>query len=192
MSDPENVNPTTPESTPAEEPAESFQEIFSQYEKSHTRKREPGAQSREGTVIAVTAEAIILDIGFKSEGLLPLSAVPAGSVKPGDKIQVTVKGRDPEGYYELTRGKVEQPTDWTSLEKAFADKATIAGTVTAAVKGGLRIDIGVEAFMPASRTGTRDAAEMEKLVGQEIRCRITKLDVDDEDVVVDRRVVAED
>ena len=192
MSDPENETPTSPESTPADEPTESFQELFSQYEKSHPRKAEAGAQSREGTVIAITAEAIILDIGFKSEGQLPLSAVPAGSVKPGDKIQVTVKGRDPEGYYELTRGKVEQPTDWASLEKAFADKATIAGTVTAAVKGGLRVDVGVPAFMPASRTGTRDAAEMEKLVGQEIRCRITKLDVDDEDVVVDRRVVAED
>jgi len=81
----------------------------------------------------------------------------------------------------LTRGKIEQPTDWAALEKAFAEKATIAGTVTGAVKGGLSVDIGVRAFMPASRTGTRDAAEMEKLVGQEIRCRITKLDVDDED-----------
>ena len=60
------------------------------------------------------------------------------------------------------------------------------------MKGGLSVDVGVRAFMPASRTGTRDAAEMEKLVGQEIRCRITKLDVDDEDVVVDRRVIAED
>jgi len=189
----EKETPTTLESTPADEPAESFQEIFSEYEKAHARKTEAGTRSREGTVIAVTAEAIILDIGFKSEGQLPLSALPSGtSVKPGDKIQVTVKGRDPEGYYELTRGKVARPTDWTSLEKAFAERATIAGTVTAAVKGGLRVDIGIPAFMPASRTGTRDSAEMEKLVGQEIRCRITKLDVEDEDVVVDRRVVAED
>ncbi len=148
---------------------------------------------REGVVVAITADSIILDIGFKSEGLLPLTASPAGSeIKPGDKIQVFVKGRDPEGYYELTRGKVEQPTDWTQLEKAFAEKAIISGTVTGAVKGGLSVDVGVRAFMPASRTGTKDAAEMEKLVGQEIRCRITKLDVEDEDVVVDRRVIAED
>ena len=66
------------------------------------------------------------------------------------------------------------------------------GTVTAVVKGGLRVDVGVRAFMPASRSGTRDAAEMEKLVGQEIRCRITKLDVAEEDVVVDRRAIAEE
>ena len=193
MPDPENANPGPSESMASDEPAESFEEIFSEYEKAHTRKPEAGPQSREGTVVSVTADAIILDIGFKSEGLLPLTALPAGtSVKPGEKVQVTVKGRDPEGYYELTRGKVERPTDWPSLEKAFAEKSTIVGTVTAAIKGGLSVDIGVGAFMPASRTGTRDAAEMEKLVGQEIRCRITKLEVEDENVVVDRRIVAED
>jgi len=58
--------------------------------------------------------------------VLPLTAFPADKPpKPGDKVQVTVKGRDPEGYYELTRGKVERPTDWASLEKAFAEKSII-------------------------------------------------------------------
>jgi len=105
---------------------------------------------------------------------------------------VTVKGRDPDGYYELSQFKVERPTDWTALEKAFAGKAAVLGTVTAVVKGGFSVDVGVRAFMPASRSGARDAAEMESLVGQEIRCRIIKLDVTDEDVVVDRRAVAEE
>ncbi|MGD0791438.1 MAG: 30S ribosomal protein S1 [Terriglobales bacterium] len=196
--DPNTSNPGTPESTPANEPAESvpaesFKDIFSEYEQSHSRKREPGSQSREGTVIAVTADSIVLDIGFKTEGVLPLTAFPADKPpKPGDKVQVTIKGRDPEGYYELTRGKVERPTDWASLEKAFAEKSTIVGTVTGVVKGGLSVDIGVRAFMPASRSGTRDASEMEKLVEREIRCRIIKLDVAEEDVVVDRRAIAED
>ena len=107
-------------------------------------------------------------------------------------MPVSIKGRDPEGYYELSRIKVERPKDWSSLEKAFADKAAIAGVVTAVVKGGVSVDVGVRAFMPASRSGARDAAEMEKLVGQEIRCRIIKLDVADEDVVVDRRAVLEE
>jgi len=105
---------------------------------------------------------------------------------------VTVKGRDPDGYYQLSRFKVERPTDWDALEKAFADKAAVLATVTAVVKGGFSVHVGVRAFMPASRSGVRDAAEMENLVGQEIRCRIIKLDVTDEDVVVDRRVVAEE
>ncbi len=191
--EPNSPNPGTPESTPALEPAESFKDIFSEYEQSHSRKRQPGSQGREGTVITVTADSIVLDIGFKTEGVLPLTAFPAGKPpKPGDKVQVTVKGRDPEGYYELTCGKVERPTDWASLEKAFAEKSTIIGTVTGVVKGGLSVDVGVRAFMPASRSGTKDAAELEKLVEQEIRCRIIKLDVAEEDVVVDRRAIAED
>lgn len=192
MSNPMNSKPEAPESTPADEPVESFQDLFAEYEKSHARKPEAGLQSREGTVIALTADAIILDIGFKSEGLLPLAEMRGANVKPGDKLQVNVKGRDPEGYYELTRGKVQRVTDWASLQKAFEEKATIVGTVTGVIKGGLSVDVGVRAFMPASRTGTRDAAEMEKLVEQEIRCRIIKLDIEDEDVVVDRRVIAED
>ena len=192
-SNPNTSNSSTPEPTPASEPAESFKDIFSEYEQSHSRKKEPAAQGREGTVIAVTADSIVLDIGFKTEGVLPLTAFPADTPpKPGDKVQVTIKGRDPEGYYELTRGKVERPTDWASLEKAFAEKSTIMGTVTGVVKGGLSVDVGVRAFMPASRSGTRDASEMEKLVEQEIRCRIIKLDVEEEDVVVDRRALAED
>jgi small subunit ribosomal protein S1 len=71
-------------------------------------------------------------------------------------------------------------------------KTTIVGTVIGVVKGGLSVDVGVRAFMPASRSGARDAAEMDTLVEQEIRCRIIKLDAAEEDVVVDRRVVAEE
>src|ERR1700685_2056885 len=188
------ANASTADAAPAESsPTESFKDIFFEYEQSHRRKAEAGSQRREGTVIAVTADSIVLDIGFKTEGVLPLAAFPADKPpKPGDKVQVTVKGRDPEGFYELTRGKVERPTDWASLKKAFDEKTTIVGTVTGVVKGGLSVDVGVRAFMPASRSGARDAAEMEKLVEQEIRCRITKLDEADEDLVVDRRVIAEE
>ena len=187
-------DPNIPESQLNSEPDESFDDILSEFEKSHSRKTEDGSKQIEGTVIAVSAESVFLDIGFKSEGILPLSLFQSSgqSVKPGDKLTVSVKGRDPDGYYELSRSKVAQPKDWSSLEQAFAEKATIMGTVIGVVKGGLSVDVGVRAFLPASRSGARDAAEMEKLVGQEIRCRITKLDVTDEDVVVDRRAVAEE
>jgi small subunit ribosomal protein S1 len=145
-------------------------------------------------VVAITADSVLVDIGFKSEGTLPRTAFPTGIDLPklGDKLSVTIKGRNPEGYYALTIGRVERPTDWEALEKAFQEKSTIVGTVMGIVKGGMTVDVGVRAFLPASRTGTRDAAEMEKLVGQEIRCRITKLDVTEEDVVVDRRIIAEE
>jgi small subunit ribosomal protein S1 len=170
----------------------SFAEVLSEYEQSHSTAGTGGKQI-VATVVAVAADSVFLDIGFKTEGILALASfAPDESVKVGDKLPVSVKGRDREGYYELSRSKVARPKDWSALERAFAEKEPIIGTVTAVVKGGLSVDVGVRAFLPASRSGTRDAAEMEKLVGQDIRCRITKLDVADENIVVDRRVIAED
>jgi small subunit ribosomal protein S1 len=183
-----------PDSQTPNEPNESFGDLLSQFEQSHSHHPEEGGKGLEGTVVAISGESVFLDIGYKIEGLIPLSDfINAGeTVKVGDKLPVSIKGRGPEGYYDLSRIKVERPKDWSSLEKAFTDKAAIAGTVSAVVKGGLSVDVGVRAFMPASRSGARDAAEMEKLIGQEIRCRIIKLDVADEDVVVDRRTVLEE
>lgn len=192
MPNPSMSSPETPDAPITNESGESFKDVLLQFERSNKAKRVEGGQGREGTVIAVTADSVFLDIGFKAEGILPLAELQGAAVKPGDKIFVTIKGRDPEGHLELTRGKAARPTDWAALEKAFADKTTIIGTVTGVVKGGLSVDVGVRAFMPASRSGARDAAEMEKLVEQEIRCRIIKLDAADEDVVVDRRAVAEE
>jgi small subunit ribosomal protein S1 len=189
-------NASTPESPsgPSPEPNQSFEDIFTQYEQSHLRLRKEGGKQLEGTVIAVSSESVFVDIGFKSEGILPLAAFQSlgETVKSGDKLLVSVKGRDLDGYYELSRTVIAQPKDWSSLEQAFADKATIVGTVTGLVKGGLSVDVGVRSFLPASRSGVRDGVEMQKLVGQEIRCRIIKLDANEEDVVVDRRVIAEE
>ena len=185
------ANPENPETQPVPESTESFGDILSEFQKTHVRKTQ-GTPQLQATVIAVTAESVFFDIGYKSEGILPLSALQGETLQPGDKCMVTVKGRDLDGYYELSRFKVERPMDWSALEKAFADKSSVLGTVTAVVKGGFSVDVGVRAFMPASRSGVREAADMEKLVGQEIRCRVIKLDVADEDVVVDRRAVAEE
>jgi small subunit ribosomal protein S1 len=191
-----NPSSDTPSSQPSTEPTESFGELLSQFEKSHApkRKNEDGAKQLEGIVIAVSVDSVFLDIGFKSEGILPLTDFQATgeTVKPGDKFPVSIRGRDPEGYYQLSRGKVARVTDWSTLEKAFTEKSTIVGTVTGVIKGGLSVDVGVRAFMPTSRSGVREAAEMVKLVDQEILCRIIKLDVNDEDVVVDRRAVLEE
>ena len=182
----------TPESPVTAESGEPFGALLSQFERSHTTKNAEGL--REGTVVSVSADSVFIDLGFKTEGVLPLSEFPGEheAVKPGDKLQVTIKGRDLEGYYLLTRSKAARPADWAALERAFAARSTIVGTVTGVVKGGLSIDVGVRAFMPASRSGVRDAAELEKLVEQEIRCRIIKLDAADENLVVDRRVVTEE
>jgi len=185
-------NQNIPESPAIPETNESFENILSQFEKSHTTK--PVEGSREGTVVSISSDSVYLDVGLKTEGILPIAELgkDRDSVKPGATLLVTIKGRDPEGYYQLTRSKAARPADWAALERAFNAKTTILGTVTGVVKGGLSVDVGIRAFMPASRSGVRDAGEMEKLVEQEIRCRIIKLDAADEDVVVDRRAVLEE
>ena len=179
---------------PNQDPDQSFGDILKQYERSHSHRAEEGGKGLEGTVIAITGDSVFLDIGYKIEGIIPLADFQSAgeTVKPGDRIPVSIKGRNSEGYYDLSRLKVERPKDWSSLEQAFAARTAILGVVTALVKGGVSVDVGVRAFMPASRSGAKDAPEMEKLVGQEIRCRIIKLDVADEDVVVDRRAVLEE
>lgn len=174
------------------EPVESFADVLFAFERTHTHRAE--TKQLEGTVVSLSADQVFLDIGYKMEGVLPRSAFEnnAGQVKPGDAFPVSITGRNEEGYYELSRFRVAQPRDWSAIERAFAEKTAVAGTVTEQVKGGLSVDIGVRAFMPASRSGARDAAGLEALVGQPITCRITKLDVADENVVVDRRVVLEE
>jgi small subunit ribosomal protein S1 len=186
----QDETPTMPEH------GENFADILSQYEQSHTHKPEAGGQGLTGTVVAVSPEQVFIDVGQKIEGVMPAADFkdPAGhvNVRVGDQFPVSIKGRNEEGYYDLSKVRVERPKDWSSLEAVFNEKRTIAGVVSGVVKGGLSVDVGVRAFMPASRSGAKDVPEMEKLVGQEITCRIIKLDVADEDVVVDRRVVLEE
>jgi len=193
---PNEIDPTSlPLADDASEtPTESFGELLAEFEHTHSQKPDGASNQIEGTVVSLDVDSVYLDIGYKTEGVLLRTAFAndAEEIKPGDKFPVTVKGRNPERYYVLSRVQVAQAKDWSSLEEAFAQKAAVSGTVTAVVKGGLTVDIGMRAFMPSSRSGTRDAAEMEKLVGQEIACRIIKLDTEEEDVVVDRRVLVEE
>jgi small subunit ribosomal protein S1 len=172
----------------------SFAEILSEFEQSQHAGR--GQQGIQGRVVSITPESVFVDIGRKVDGVLPVEQFRGESgeltVRVGDKMVVSITGRDQEGAYTLSTIRVERPKDWSALERAFADKRAIAGQVTEAVKGGLRVDVGLPAFLPASRSRTRDQAELEKLVGQEIQCRIIKLDTASEDVVVDRRAVLEE
>ncbi len=161
--------------------------------------RSGGSKQIDASVIAISADTVFLDIGYKTEGVLPLSTFRADekAVEPGNIVRVSVKGRDLDGYYELTRQRGLVVKDYGSLEEAFEAKGTVSGTVTCVVKGGLTVDIGMRAFLPSSRSGTRDAAEMEKLVGQPVRVRITQLDLEGgesgrPDAIVDRRSVLEE
>lgn len=175
---------------PEFESGDSFGELLRSYEQSHSAGR---GQQIDATVVSVSGDSVFLDIGLKREGLLPVAAFgSAESVSSGQKVRVAIQGRDDQGFYLLSLFAVEQPRDWSALQAAFAEGKAIAGTVTGLVKGGLSVDVGVRAFLPASRSGERDAAGLESLVGQTIRCRIARLDEADENVVVDRRVLLEE
>jgi small subunit ribosomal protein S1 len=195
-------NPTsTPEALTASADAQdtpsidnSFADILSEFEQTHHGQR--NNQAFDGTVVSISPESVFVDIGRKVDGVLPVAQFRDASgeltIRVGDKMLVNITGRDEEGSYTLSTIRVERPKDWSALERAFAEKLAIAGVVSEVVKGGLRVDVGLPAFLPASRTGTKDQAELEKLVGQEIRCRIIKLDTASEDVVVDRRAILEE
>lgn len=191
----------------------SFADILSEFEsatgagrqgapKSGARGRGRGRGRRasgprlQGTVVGIAGDFVLIDHGAKSEGVMPSADLrdPDGNlaVKVGDTFDVAITGFNSEGMATLSRVTGPRPRDWDDLKVAFENKDIIAGRVTAMVKGGFTVDVGARAFLPASRSGVRDAAEMDKLVGQEIRCRIIKLDVDDEDVVIDRRSVMEE
>ncbi len=188
-----NSDPFAPAETSSSREDASFAEMLSTFEQQHADGS--NGETVTGTIVSLGAEAILVDIGRKIEGSLPLAKwrqTEKGEPQLGASVIVSAGPRNEEGYYELSTVKVSRPKDWTGLQAAFSEKRNIAGVVIEQVKGGFRVDVGVRAFMPASRSGTRDADEMQNLVGQEIQCRITKLDIEKEDLVVDRRVVLED
>ena len=174
-----------------------FGDILRDFETQKTPERDDvGRGLLKGHVLRITADGVVVDIGRKMEGMLPLDLVKGADgnviVQVGQKLEVSVAGRTDDGYYRLSVQKVEAPKDWSGIESAFENKSIVTGTVLEVVKGGLRVDIGERAFMPASRSGARDVSEMAKLVGQRIECRITKFDQEKEDLVVDRRVILEE
>jgi small subunit ribosomal protein S1 len=196
------MNPANPVDDPLEESAsqstESFGDILRQFEQEQAAA--PAAKPADNTgpikgkVIGVTDDAVFVDIKGKADGVLPKSALSPemAEIAVGDLVEVTITGRNEEGQAILSPIKVEKPKDWSGLLAAFDEKRNVAGKVTETVKGGVRVDIGARAFMPASRSGTRDAFELQKLVGQDVEVRILSIDIEKEDVVVDRRVVLEE
>ncbi len=185
------------ESQPEAGGESSFGDVLREFEAEHAAA-EGHSSALDGVVVSVNDEAIVVDVGRKMEGVLrpDTPGLPAG-IRVGTRMIVNITGRTEDGYYLLSTIRVEQPKDFSGLESAFQTKAVIAGLVKEMVKGGLRVEVaaGVNAFLPASRSGIREMADMVGLLGQQIECRITKLDVSDEerpDVVVDRRVVLEE
>jgi len=200
-------DPLSPD-TPSED--QSFADILNEFESANRpartdsaradkrkgRKKAPSSPPLRGTVVGVAGDSVLIDYGGKSEGVIPVADLRDAegnlTVKRGDTFDVAITGFNAEDMATLSRVTGPRPRDWEGLKRASDGGEIIAGRVTGMVKGGFTVDVGTRSFLPASRSGIRDAAEMEKLVGQEIRCRIIKLNEDEDDVVVDRRTVMEE
>ena len=150
----------------------------------------------QGTVVSLRGDGVFVDVGDKAEAFLPYPP-GRGSEKPnwnpGDSIEVMITGRSAEGYIELQSTAAQRPSEFNQLEAAFDAGSILVGKVLEGVKGGLAVDVGgARGFLPASRSGERDQESLEALIGQEIRFRIAQLDIDDRNVVLDRRSVVDD
>src|SRR5580704_3482774 len=114
----------------------------------------------QGRVLRVHPTDVIVDFGYKSEGLVPIEQLmlPDGTiqVQVGDQIDVIIdrQGVQPEGYTLLSHQKASRLRSWDNLEKAFREELAVSGRVTGRIKGGLSVDVGVPAFMPGSQSDT--------------------------------------
>jgi small subunit ribosomal protein S1 len=149
-----------------------------------------------GTVIKATDKHLVIDVGLKSEGLVPLEQVldHTGAVKfqPGDLIDVVIEREEPEGGYLASYERAQRLRVWDAIEKAAADKTPVIGTVVSRVKGGVTVDIGLKAFLPGSQLEIRPVRNLDGYLGQQIEVRVIKLNKKRGNVVVSRKEILEE
>jgi small subunit ribosomal protein S1 len=149
-----------------------------------------------GTVIKQTEKHLVVDVGLKSEGLVPLEQVVdhTGAVKfqPGESIDVVIEREEPEGGYLVSYEKAQRLRAWDSIEKAHNEKTPVLGTVVSRVKGGLTVDIGMKAFLPGSQLEIRPVRNLDGYLGQQIEVRVIKLNKKRGNVVVSRKELLEE
>jgi small subunit ribosomal protein S1 len=149
-----------------------------------------------GTVIKQTEKHLVIDVGLKSEGLVPLEQVVdhtgAAKFQPGDTIDVVIEREEPEGGYLASYERAQRLRVWDTIEKAAADKTPVMGTVVSRVKGGVTVDIGLKAFLPGSQLEIRPVRNLDGYLGQQIEVRVIKLNKKRGNVVVSRKEILEE
>jgi len=151
----------------------------------------------QGTVLGITAKDVIVDFGYKSEGIVPIDQFQSLSgeltVKRGDVVDVMIdRSEHVEGYVLLSHTKAARLRIWDDLERASNEQLVISGRVLGRVKGGLAVDVGVKAFMPGSQADPRPVHNLDSLIGQDIPVKIIKLNRRRGNVVVSRKLAIED
>ncbi|MGQ9497761.1 MAG: bifunctional 4-hydroxy-3-methylbut-2-enyl diphosphate reductase/30S ribosomal protein S1 [Desulfotomaculales bacterium] len=153
-----------------------------------------------GVVVYVGQDEVLVDVGAKSEGIVPLRelsccevASPHDVVKVGDEIDVwVIKAEDSEGRIILSKNRADAVKAWDILDKAFKDGTPVEGVVREVVKGGLLVDVGVRAFLPASQVGRGYVEDLGQYVGQHIRAKVIELNRGRKKVILSRKAVLEE
>ncbi|HEX6190194.1 MAG TPA: 30S ribosomal protein S1 [Pyrinomonadaceae bacterium] len=174
---------------------EDFGHLLDQFEQEQSALQE--GEVVRGTVVGVTERGVLIDFGYKSEGIVnPSEFMENGelTVKRGDEVDVLVKAMETsEGFPVLSRADAVRLRAWDDVEKAFNEGVPIKGRVMDRIKGGLRVDIdGIQAFLPGSQVDTRPVRNLDSLRGKEIEAKIIKLNRKRSNVVLSRKAVLEE
>jgi small subunit ribosomal protein S1 len=155
----------------------------------------------EGRVIRIDEDRVLVDVGFKSEGTIPLSEWEDEEEAPqiGERIQVLVEdvedatggSGDPYGMISLSKRKAEKILAWQEMMKTIKEGQVVTGTCTRKIKGGLLVDIGVNVFLPASQVDIRRPHDIGEYIGRVVQCEVLKIDEARRNIVVSRRSLIE-
>jgi small subunit ribosomal protein S1 len=195
-----HVAPPTSEARVAAEPGDDFSSALAAFEREQAAEAAAveayGDKVVSGKVEKQTDKYLVIDVGLKSEGLVPLEQVTdhTGAVKfqPGDVIDVVIEREEPEGGYLVSYERAQRLRVWDTIEKAANDKTPVKGTVVSRVKGGLTVDIGIKAFLPGSQLEIRPVRNLDGYLGQQIDVRVIKLNKKRGNVVVSRKEILEE
>jgi len=150
----------------------------------------------EGRIVALTKDKVVVDIGYKSEGMIPsdqFSAEELQQIKIGDRLQVYIEEcEDAEGNLILSKEKADKMKIWEELEKLHKEEKSIEGKIISRIKGGMMVDIGVKAFLPGSQIDLHPVRDLDGLVGRVVPLKIIKINHRRGNVVVSRRVLLEE
>jgi len=184
------------EATAAAEEAASSEEmnkLFDQYDEQH--EAPANNEIIDVKVVAYTEHGVVVDIGQKTEGLIPAAEFSETEIPrpdPNATIEVQRTGEKKDGYVIVSYQKVLRRRTWEKLDEAYKNKTTLTGKVVDRIKGGVVVDVGVRAFLPGSQYDLRPTPNLDALAGQDVQVRITKLNRRRGNVVVSRRAILEE
>jgi small subunit ribosomal protein S1 len=185
------VNRADEEGVDLESP--EIRELLAMYEETLGNLYE--GQIVQGTVLAVGEKDVLVDVGFKSEGIINLAEFPdPGSIKPGDVVEVFLESMEnSDGLVVLSKQRADFLRVWNRIKEAYDNQSVVEGRLVRRIKGGVVVDLfGVDAFLPGSQVALRRVPNLDDLIGQKLEFRVIKLNKRRRNIVVSRRVVLEE